>query len=110
MKRFPDFHPRFGLRPKITFETIVAKFGDGYSQRGAAGINNRIDEWPLTFALLDEDCKEIVDFIDDHEGHKEFLWSPPSLTEGTYICDGYTGPVRIGINHSEVRCTFRRVY
>ncbi len=110
MNTFPDVEPRFGVKPKITFNTLKAQFGDGYSQRGKQGINHRVEEWPLTFSLPDDECAAIAEFLDAHQGHRAFLWTPPFGIENKYICERYTGPSRIGRAHSALQCTFKRVY
>ena len=64
------------------------RFGDGYEQRQADGINTQPEIWSLTFSNRDvEDIDDIDEFLTDAAGVDYFEWTPPgSSTEGNYIC------------------------
>ncbi|WKN20792.1 phage tail protein [Azotobacter vinelandii] len=69
--------PERDAQGDITYRTRTAQFGDGYAQVVGDGINNRQQSWPLTFIRRREEAQAILDFFDQHAGHKAFLWTPP---------------------------------
>ncbi|WP_045860302.1 phage tail protein [Teredinibacter purpureus] len=110
LQSFPPFVPRRGVNPSIEFRTRRVQFGDGYSQRTQDGLNARRTVWPLTFALPHADIASVVAFLDEHAGVEPFLWGPPNVAATPYLCKGYSGPKKIGPTHSELTCTFERVF
>lgn len=68
---------------------VSAKFGDGYVQEAAFGINNKVQNWRVTFTGDEDECQEIVDFLDEHGGTVSFFWTPPLGTQGYYKCKKY---------------------
>jgi len=107
---FPAFEPRRGLKPKVKYRVRTLQFGDGYSQRTHDGINSREDAYPLTFTLPHADIETIKQFIDVRAGVVPFLWVPPGEAQGAFVCNGFTGPIKMGPTHSELTCTFNRVF
>ena len=80
---------------KPTVET--AKYGDGYAQRVAVGINNRARKWEVTFANRPSDTADAIDaFLSAANGVASFDWTPPHGSAGKWICaewkDQKTGP------------------
>ena len=74
----------------ITHATLTAKFGDGYEQTAADGINNTKQSWPLVFRGREADIAPIKAFLNRHGGFKAFLWKPPMGDEGYYLAqEGY---------------------
>lgn len=81
--------PDFGI--KVDFEPRIreAKFGNGYSQRSAAGPNSNLMKFSgVTWTGKTEVVgKQINDFFTRHEGWKSFLWTPPTgTTQKKFIC------------------------
>lgn len=65
----------------------TAKFGDGYEQRQADGINNNLAVWNLTFANRDAtEASAIDDFLNARGGVERFDWTDPDGVAGKYIC------------------------
>ena len=111
MDAFPiQYLPRYGVDPATQFEILHAQFGDGYSQRGRAGINNKAQTWRLTFVLSAVDIDAIVRFIDERVGVTAFLWRPQRQIDIAVICTDYRGPRQLGPNAWQLVCTFQRVY
>lgn len=74
----------------VTFATLSAKFGDGYEQVAADGINNESQSWPLTFTGLADRTTPIRDFLKARNGTQSFFWTPPLGVQGYYRCAEYT--------------------
>jgi phage-related protein len=74
----------------VSHRVLSAKFGDGYEQVAADGINPAQQSWPLTFTERSEFINPLRDFLDRHGSYKPFLWTPPLGQQGTYRTDkGY---------------------
>jgi phage-related protein len=72
-----------------TFAVLTAKFGDGYEQTAADGINNVAQSWPLTFTGYRADLLPIMAFLDACAGWQSFSWTPPGGVQGLYKCPTY---------------------
>ncbi|WP_321940050.1 phage tail protein [Paraburkholderia sp. J8-2] len=62
-----------------TTSTVVrsAKFGDGYEQRAADGLNNVSTQYALQFIGGEAKIKAILAFLKAAGGATSFLWTPP---------------------------------
>lgn len=69
--------------------TLSAKFGDGYEQKAADGINNKSDSWPLSFTGNSAKITAIKAFLDARCGYQSFFWTPPLGAQGYYRCSEY---------------------
>ena len=69
--------PLSGPSSTTQFRVLSARFGDGYAQEAADGINNYSTSWPLTFQGQAADITPIITFIKNHAGYKPFEWTPP---------------------------------
>ena len=74
-----DFKPSFSSGGNFEFATNEVNYGDGYTQRSAASINNR----PLTFSLVFArrtalELSRIESFLAALGGVTSFDWKPPS--------------------------------
>ena len=85
-----------------------AKFGDGYEQAAAQGLNVDVQEWQVTVSGEREDMEVVRDFIVDHAGIS-FYWTPPLGVEGLYRCDEYS-PSNVGRTYFTLSMTFRQVF
>lgn len=73
--------PEFGATNNPTATVIEAKFGDGYSQRQAAGMNSVSDVWTLSFNNRSpEEGAAIKAFLKARGGREAFDWTPPFET------------------------------
>ncbi|EMR5883188.1 phage tail protein, partial [Acinetobacter baumannii] len=59
------------------FNTLSSKFGDGYEQNIAVGINNRAGEWTYQRTAYKAEIMQIKAFFDQHKGADSFLWDSP---------------------------------
>lgn len=74
----------------IKFRTVVAQFGDGYKQISADGINTKDESYAVTVNAQTAEAQVIMDFFDQHNGTRSFLWKPPLGKLGLYTCDDPT--------------------
>lgn len=84
-----------------------AKFGDGYSQQVAEGINSVARKYQVSFVAPKAVVTEIIAFLDAHAG-MSFLWAGPWGT-GLYYCDTYTDSHLGGLTYS-VTATFEQTF
>lgn len=66
-----------GAAGKFNYRVREAKFGDGYTQVVADGLNNETQNWPLSFEGSLTEMTAIRDFFRRHAGAKSFMWTPP---------------------------------
>jgi phage-related protein len=95
------FNPSKSTQGKPSVRTLKARFGDGYEQRAADGINNVLRTWNAVWSNyhhVDADpnkpsLKALNDFFTTQGGWKKFLWvqPPPFDIEGakTFVCDDW---------------------
>lgn len=70
----PDFGAQSAYKPRVR----VTRFGDGYEQRVADGINTTPATWPLKFAMRDDTERNgILAFLEARNGVEAFDWTPP---------------------------------
>lgn len=101
--------PRINPRGQVKLRTLEARFGDGYTQTAADGINNKVQSWPLEFVGTEQKIAEIVAFLDRHGGYRSFLWTPPLGTEGRYRAVEYD-PVALGAGMHSLSVTFQQTF
>ena len=53
------------------------RFGDGYSQRMAAGLNADLKTYRVMLSVTREEARHLEAFLAEHGGWKAFLWKPP---------------------------------
>lgn len=70
------------------FTLTESKFGDGYSQDVAIGLNNEVQKWNVTFVGSKAQAQEVMDFIRAHKGQM-FFWTPPLGTQSYFKCKKY---------------------
>lgn len=88
-----------------------ARFGDGYSQRVGAGINNIEDKWELAFNNRSKTEKEgIVTFLRSKSSGKAFGWIPYDETIEVKVTCKKWSVQPIGPNAFSLSCQFERVY
>ncbi|MHA6196823.1 phage tail protein [Pseudomonas wadenswilerensis] len=92
MTRTFSFATRLGASGEVRQRVWENDFGDGYVQSGGTGINTRSQEWShQAVGSLDagQEVCQIRDFLDEHEGYRSFLWTPPGGVAGRYKVNGY---------------------
>lgn len=71
------------------FLTKEARFGDGYRQTSADGLNNETQQWPVSIVGRADKVRLARDFLRAHRGAVSFLWTPPLGEQGLYLCKTY---------------------
>lgn len=82
------FTPDFGAQVTNAPRVRSVRFGDGYEQRIAHGLNTRPQMWDLQFAQrTDAEANAIETFLATENGVTAFDWTPPNGS-GTFkfIC------------------------
>lgn len=94
---------------KVGFKTLVADFGDGYEQVSQEGINNKHQEYQLTWANENlSNANSIETFLDARGGSEPFYWTEPlSSTPALWRCEGYTSRVT-GYDSKTITAVFKR--
>ena len=94
----------------------LAKFGDGYEQRLANGLNPLTETFSVSFNnRTKEDIDDIIDFFESKGGVTKFNFIIPNSNEGSseetikVVCDTWKKTFNFGDYYSAT-ATFRRVY
>jgi len=85
-----------------------ARFGDGYAQSAADGINPILRRWSVEFVGKKDRIQEIVNFLDSHVG-VSFIWDAPFFGDGYFYCDTYN-PSPNGFRLYTLTATFEQIY
>lgn len=102
---FPDASTTKDSQPRIA----TARFGDGYEQRAAMGINHIEQAWQLTFTGGSPEINAIENFLTEHGGVTAFEWTTPEEVTGYYVCRSWSKRRDRGVKNS-LTCKFERVY
>lgn len=82
------------VRTEITgtgdFLVKEARFGDGYRQTSADGLNNESQQWPISLVGREPKIRAALDFLRARKGGVSFLWTPPLGDQGYYLCKTYS--------------------
>lgn len=97
------------IAPSIEYRVIETKFGDGYMQLSADGINTKDAQYTIRVHARRTEAQEIMDFFDRHKGIKSFFWKPPLESLGLYVCRDPNWNDEGGGLYS-ITGTFRKVY
>lgn len=108
---FPGVEPTVeSAGPENTLRVLKAKFGDGYEQRAADGINTQEIVWDVAWADLNlDDCDTITDFFVTQGGHSPFYWTPPNGSAVLWVCDTWSES-DIGPSSKTIRAKWSRWY
>lgn len=103
--------PEFGAARPTKPSVSNIKFGDGYEQRVAHGINTIQGHWDLTFANRDlAESQAIDDFLTARGGAEAFLWTPPGESlQKKWKCQDWTMSLIKG-NYRTIQAVFEEVY
>lgn len=92
------------------FNTLSSKFGDGYEQNIAIGINNRSGEWTYQRTAYKAEIMQIKAFFDQHKGADPFLWDSPLDGEVRVKTSPEYQPRQIGGDVWQISTTFTQVF
>lgn len=83
----PDYGAAVSRKPKVR----SVKFGDGYEQRLAYGINTNPRVWDVRFTFRDNTEADAIEaFLVARNGVETFDWTPPSGAAGKWLCREWT--------------------
>lgn len=82
----PDYESTLSQQPLV----LTAKFGDGYEQRVATGINNTPEKWSLTFTVGNPALPDAVAFLQARRGVESFYWTNSFGVTNVYVCRGWS--------------------
>ncbi|EAA9125985.1 phage tail protein [Salmonella enterica] len=89
-------------------QVSVVKFGDGYEQRRATGINNNLKKYSVTIRVDREDGLLLEGFLSQHNGVKAFLWTPPyDYRQIKVVCRKWSA--KAGLLKTTFTATFEQV-
>ena len=103
------WNPDLGASRTVTPRVTVVKFGDGYEQRMANGINPVVQVWQLTFTRDQQEAMEIDSFLAERKSVESFLWTTPHGFSGTFVCRQWTVS-RQSFGVFAVTATFEQVF
>ena len=111
-----DVTPDKGLTSENKQKVLLAKFGDGYEQRLAHGINSLTQTYKVVFAKRPkEEIDDIVSFLNSTNGASNFDFTIPNSNEVSgeltikVVCDSYA-VTYLYDNFYSADAVFRRVY
>ncbi len=101
----------FGATQQSKPNVSQVKFGDGYEQRVAFGLNTNPKTWSLRFSARDDDeTVEIIDFLEARGGVESFEWTPPLENEASmFVCRNWSRTIDRN-NLNTVTATFEQVF
>lgn len=88
----------------------VARFGDGYEQRTADGINHAPKSWALTFQRVTAEADEILAFLVARGGSAAFDWTDPHGEAIKVVCRDWSESLVGGRRAKQISATFEQVF
>jgi phage-related protein len=103
--------PSRGFTTETTPRVRISRFGDGYSQRIADGINSLNQVWNLQFTNIGiNTCTAIEEFLSARGGVHAFTWLPDGeTTEVKVLCSKWSKTYESEFSRT-LSATFERVY
>lgn len=103
---------RWKIRPDMVAETTpqvtVVKFGDGYEQRRAAGLNHSLKTYNVTIRVRKGEHQSLEAFLSRHGAVKSFFWRQPyTWTQIRVVCRKWS--VSVGVAWVTYTTTFEQV-
>jgi phage-related protein len=80
------FTPAPGAQERTIPRVLSTRFGDGYEQRIADGINTLPRMWQVAFTAETTSIDDVTDFLTARAGVEAFIWTPPRGASGNWIC------------------------
>lgn len=103
----PDYSAQQQNKPRVK----SMRFGDGYEQRQADGINTQPAVWNLTFAnRTNTDTNSIHTFLSARGGFEAFDWVPPDSTISIKVLCREWSKTMNRFNLNTITATFEQVF
>ena len=105
-----SYIPDYGAGRTHTPRVRSVRFGDGYEQRLAYGLNTNLQVWQLAFsARTNVETDSIMNFLDARNGVESFDWTTPDNVSGKkWLCRQWQKSM-IAFNINSVSCQFEEV-
>jgi phage-related protein len=105
-----NYVPDYGASSDNVARLRMAKFGDGYAQRSADGINHLNKIWSLNFNTRSLSEKNgIVSFLEARYGVIAFSWIDPDGTSALFTCSKWN-VIPAGYNTYDIAASFEKVF
>ena len=103
----PSFAARASYKPRVR----VARFGDGYEQRQADGLNVRAAVWSLTFDNRDNtEAAALLAFLQSRNAVEAFDWTPPYEASAIrVVCREWSKSIPL-YNSTTISAQFEQVF
>lgn len=102
----PSFPASLSQQPRV----FTARFGDGYEQRAAFGINTQPKTWQLQFSNRDDTERNgILAFLEARKGVEAFDWTDPNGYAAKWVCSEWNVE-QVSCNFNNVTASFREVF
>ena len=100
----------YGSRQNVKPAVAAAKFGDGYEQRVALGLNTMPRQWQLELTNKPNVVADALEaFLRDHAAMRSFDWQPPHGEPGRWVCREWSS-TPTSPKHRTITCTFDEVF
>ncbi len=104
-----NYQPVYGAQVNNAPRVKTVKFGDGYEQRVADGINTQPKMWNLTFTYDTSTIATIDSFLSGKAGVASFTWTPTGFSEIKVVCREWSRSVDTPTTAS-IQATFEQVF
>jgi phage-related protein len=102
----PDYGATYDNKPDVR----VSKFGDGYEQRQANGLNSLRKTWQLKFSLRSNtEADAITAFLGARAAVESFDWTDVDGAAGKYVCRSWNRS-KDRFNLNTITATFEQVF
>ncbi len=102
----PTYGTALTQKPSVS----VNKFGDGYEQRVAIGINTIKRKWDVSFANRPTSTADAIEaFFEARASVQSFNWQPPHGAVGKWVCREWSAQ-KTGPYTRSVTATFDEVF
>jgi len=99
---------RPGMRAEREPRVQTIRFGDGYEQRRADGLNILQSRYAIMLSGPHATMQAVEDFLTRHSGIRAFLWQPPGQPDpAAFVCRRWSA-VRLA-RRTEITGEFEQV-
>jgi phage-related protein len=103
----PDYSAQLTRTPNVK----QIKFGDGYMQRQAQGMNTTPEAWDLTFSNRTQtEADAIDDFLSAANGIDSFDWTPPNEADPIKVICSSWQKTFVAAGATTITATFSQVF
>ena len=104
-----SYQPVYGAQVNKAPRVKSARFGDGYEQRVADGINIQPQVWNLTFTYDTSTIGTIDTFLATKAGITSFTWTPTGFSEIKVVCREWSRGIDTPTTGT-IQATFEQVF